>query len=70
MIREEKISIHALRAERDGRNVMTNDVRCIFQSTRSARSATFKRPDNPSGRIAISIHALREERDAFSGLSK
>ena len=59
------ISIHALREERDCRQKGWSRRYVVFQSTRSARSATGScrcRP-NPTG---ISIHALREERDVLS----
>ena len=57
-----KISIHALREERDKTNREALGLSQAFQSTRSARSAT----DHPVCSVAnleISIHALREERD-------
>ena len=59
------ISIHALREERDYTPGRVFFSPIIFQSTRSARSATFTLLAD-THRTQISIHALREERDAFS----
>ena len=58
------ISIHALREERDRSSRANFSVLGGFQSTRSARSATYH------VRLLvhhqrISIHALREERDSL-----
>ncbi|EOS65029.1 hypothetical protein C814_00223, partial [Anaerotruncus sp. G3(2012)] len=57
-----KISIHALREERDADCLRPYESFEVFQSTRSARSATILRKlwDFFAN---ISIHALREERD-------
>ncbi len=56
------ISIHALREEGDESVKYNTLVQRIFQSTPSARRATFqvRRHRAPH---AISIHALREEGD-------
>ena len=62
LILQQLISIHALREERDVKVPGAPAVPAVFQSTRSARSATER-----FGFLAlwfwISIHALREERD-------
>ena len=57
-----KISIHALRMERDHHVFLLFSHKSVFQSTRSAWSATDRRRCGRTGR-AISIHALRMERD-------
>ena len=57
----QRISIHALRKERDN-SPMTLPAEAIFQSTRSARSATAAGYGGGS-EGCISIHALRKERD-------
>ena len=57
-----KISIHALREERDLPEYFLKLQPKQFQSTRSARSATLSASLIVST-ASISIHALREERD-------
>ena len=57
------ISIHALREERDRRWSVTMARAFVFQSTRSARSATSWNVFTHTIKTEISIHALREERD-------
>ena len=61
--RRRRISIHALRAERDSADFLMPKVSSLFQSTRSERSATAVQSLLVSP-IEISIHALRAERDA------
>ena len=59
----DKISIHALREEGDGRITEDNVPAKLFLSTPSARRATWS--DRRTGSVkGISIHALREEGDA------
>ena len=60
----EVISIHALREERDPRCGAVPVRGVLFQSTRSARSATHILQCSVVV-FLISIHALREERDAI-----
>ena len=62
------ISIHALREERDITADALEQFLTAFQSTRSARSATYTFPFNSILSI-ISIHALREERDIDSAMT-
>ena len=56
------ISIHALREESDVVADFGGDSFVLFQSTPSARRATFSTYSSPR-KWAISIHALREESD-------
>ena len=58
----EEISIHALREEGDGTQVIGTCLGMIFLSTPSARRATYHRRSAAPVR-QISIHALREEGD-------
>ena len=57
-----KISIHALREEGDESAMTTEYAENKFQSTPSARRATYRRRSSDHHR-SISIHALREEGD-------
>ena len=57
-----RISIHALRKERDADVERGRYTPSLFQSTRSARSATTQESSRRRRR-KISIHALRKERD-------
>ena len=59
----EKISIHALRKERDWMTARRNGSRKSFQSTLSVRRATA-RPASTCSNKSISIHALRKESDS------
>ena len=61
------ISIHALREERDEFLMDQGRTTYVFQSTRSARSATVDIAQLRRDQI-ISIHALREERDTVNQL--
>ena len=56
------ISIHALRMERDILHFDSLLSKVLFQSTRSAWSATYN-VNEQWLRTGISIHALRMERD-------
>ena len=58
----ERISIHALREEGDGKRTLQEVAQYIFLSTPSARRATLLGL-TPDGIFGISIHALREEGD-------
>ena len=60
--RRSSISIHALREEGDGADLVTGMANGIFLSTPSVRRATGKAPFFQLV-TAISIHALREEGD-------
>ena len=60
------ISIHALREEGDFKSMQINAGLVLFQSTPSARRATYSNMELDMGRL-ISIHALREEGDASFG---
>ena len=60
------ISIHALREEGDRSCAACGRISSVFQSTPSARRATYG--DHAElARVRISIHALREEGDSKSG---
>ena len=63
------ISIHALRMERDIWTGRRNCRKQLFQSTRSAWSATADEQKRQGERL-ISIHALRMERDDIASWCK
>ena len=65
--RRYSISIHALREESDDYFVYLLPLRERFQSTLSARRATYSWLDNMR-QYPISIHALREESDCNKAL--
>ena len=62
IVSDRPISIHALHAERDAAELKVDKNAKPFQSTRSMRSATRRRPVLPDLQ-RISIHALHAERD-------
>ena len=64
-----EISIHALRAEGDGEENVTEAVKRAFQSTPSVRRATFASLVH-FGQDGISIHALRAEGDVVPSYAK
>ena len=60
-----RISIHALREESDLPSAGEAEPFFLFQSTLSARRATFCSSTNKHYSLPISIHALREESDCL-----